>query len=57
VPVAADLLDEFGDLFDRFNRLVGELDHRVEQEDLAATRLSAPPAPTESKSPVPRKVA
>jgi methyl-accepting chemotaxis protein len=36
--------DEFGDLFDRFNRLVGELDQRVEQEDLAATRLSVPPA-------------
>src|SRR6185295_3770748 len=49
--------DEFGDLFDRFNRLVGELDHRVEQEDLAATQLNAAPAPAPSKPSPSRKVA
>lgn len=49
--------DEFGDLFDRFNRLVGELDTRVEQEDLAATRLNSPPAPNAPAASVSRKVA
>jgi serine/threonine-protein kinase len=49
--------DEFGDLFDCFNRLAGELDQRVEQEDLAATQLSSPPAPAPSKPALPRKVA
>ena len=49
--------DEFGDLFDRFNRLVGELDHRVEHEDLAATRLNAAAPPAEPSPSTDRKVA
>lgn len=49
--------DEFGDLFDRFNRLVGELEQRAEQEDLAATRLNATVAPADSKPTFSSKVA
>jgi serine/threonine-protein kinase len=46
--------DEFGDLFDRFNRLVGQLDQPVEQEDLAATKLDGPSLAASSE-PIPSR--